>query len=81
MSRSYTSSPPQASPWHVEGLLYFFFTLNVPFNSLVPDYFHCSSLPNAEGAVFVSKIKLFSQSETKLFIYFSRVCMKLVFDQ
>jgi hypothetical protein len=27
MSRSYTSSPPQAPPWRVEGLLYFYFTL------------------------------------------------------
>jgi hypothetical protein len=26
MSRIYTSSPPQAPPWRVEGLLYFFFT-------------------------------------------------------
>jgi hypothetical protein len=26
MSRSYTSSPPQAPPWRVEGLLYFYCT-------------------------------------------------------
>jgi hypothetical protein len=25
MSRRYTTSPPQAPPWHVEGLLYFYF--------------------------------------------------------
>jgi hypothetical protein len=27
MSRSYTSSPPQAPPWRVEGLLYFLLLL------------------------------------------------------
>jgi hypothetical protein len=27
MSRSYTSSPPQAPPWRVEGQLYFFYHL------------------------------------------------------
>jgi hypothetical protein len=27
MSRSYTSSPPQAPPWRAEGLLYFILTV------------------------------------------------------
>jgi hypothetical protein len=31
MSRSYTTSPPQAPPWRVEGLLYFY--LFIPWSS------------------------------------------------
>jgi hypothetical protein len=59
MSRSYTSSPPQAPPWRVEGLLYFTFTFTYIqrhiFTSLVLKGFYAAALSNTlPGFVFLN---------------------------